>query len=386
MTYGLLSTGFTPKPYAQILAEFQDFYTSLYGNPNLDPKSRIGRRIATQSKILADLWALMQLVYNAPFIALTDEGSIDNTMANEGTSRLPATPTIIWKAICAFSDADTITAGSLIQNSEGKQFAAASNIVAEGAGNVTGEFICTETGPNAVPLGDTLSILTPSVEGHWSGVTLSTDADAVAIGQDIETLAAARLRYADSNGILGAGTIPSLQANLNNISGVTAKVLENTTMVDNTGTGGLPPKSIYVLCKGTQSDDEKAAIAAVIWAKRGGGIQTYGSVPVTVVDANGDNQIVNFDYVENLEVAAVVSYSLFDEETAPADIHAAITAALTALFLTYKPGEDVLYGRVIGVLYQIQGIKSIALTLNGGTTDISVSIAQVAALSTVTFS
>lgn len=380
--FGLLNSGLVIKRYADIQSDLNAFYTALYGNPNLNGDSVIGRRIAAQSKLLADLWELYQVVYNAPFIALTDEGSIDNTLANEGITRKAALPTIINKGICTFYKACTLPAGALIADSNGDQFALANTYTAGGAGTATLEFICTVTGATVIPPGDfaSMSIVSP-VDG-WTAVTISSDSDAITLGRDIETLAEARIRYTESLGLPGAGTIPALIANLNNLSGVSARILENVTMA--TDGNGLPPKSMSIIVRGTASDAEKALIGATIWAKRPGGIQLNGTTSVSIIDSNGDTQTVNYSYVTNLEIAVVVTYGLFTEETPPADIPSTIKAALVSLFASFTPGEDVLYGRVIGIVYQIQGIKSITLTLNGYTSDIAVTIAQVAALSTVT--
>ena len=377
MTTGLLPTGLSIKRYEDIVTELQTFYASLYGNPNLDPKSVIGRRIAAQAQQLTQIWELIQLIYNAPFIALADEGSIDNTLANEGITRKAAEPTTLTKVNCVFSKAATIPAGSLITDSNGDQFAAASDIVATGAQtNTDCTFICTATGPIVVPGTDTLSIVTP-IDG-WTSAVLSTSSaedSTGTVGRDIETPAEARLRYASSVAINGAGTIPALYAALNDISGVTAQIIENDTDVYD-GANFMDPHSISIIVSGTWSTAEKNAIAAVIWDKRGGGIKLNGTTSVTIVDSNGDNQVMNFSYVIDNPIAVDVHYSWFTEETPPVNTNDVIEAIVESFFDLMKPGLDVINSKLTGQIAQIPGIKTPIVTFDAYAGDISIPITQ----------
>jgi hypothetical protein len=323
---------------------------------------------------------LIQLIYNAPFIALADEGSIDNTLANEGITRKAAEPTTLTKVNCVFSKAATIPAGSLIADSNGDQFAAASDIVASGAQtNTDCTFICTANGPIVVPGTDTLSIVTP-IDG-WTSAVLSTLAggDSAAstgtVGRDIETPAEARLRYANSVAINGAGTIPALYAALNDISGVTAQIIENDTDIYD-GLNLMDPHSISIIVSGIGSTDEKNAIAAKIWEKRGGGIKLNGSESIRIIDSNGDYQWIHFSYVIDNPIAVDVNYSLFTEETPPASINDAIGVVIKSFFATMKPGLDVINSKLTGQIAQIPGIKSPVVLLDAYAGDISIPITQ----------
>ena len=365
MTTGLLPTGLSIKRYEDIVTELQAVYAGLYGNPNLDPKSVIGRRIATQAQQLTLIWELIQLVYNGPFIALADEGSIDNTLANEGITRKAAEGTLLTKVNCVFSHSATIPAGSLISDSNGDTFAAVVDIVAGGPSTISDQkFLCTITGAIVVPGTDTLSIVTP-IDG-WTSAVLSTSApedSTGTVGRDIETPVEARLRYASSVAINGAGTIPALYANLNNISGVTAQIIENDTDIYD-AVNLMDPHSLSIIVSGTGSADEQAAIAAVIWDKRGGGIKLNGDTSITIIDSNGDNQVVKFSYVIDNPIAVDIHYSLFTEETAPADINAAILAVVKSFFDSMKPGLDVINSRLTGQIAQIPGIKTPVVLLD----------------------
>jgi hypothetical protein len=176
--------------------------------------------------------------------------------------------------------------------------------------------------------------------------------------------------------INGAGTIPALYAALNDISaGVTAQIIENDTDIYD-ALNDMDPHSLSIIVSGIGSTDEKNAIAAVIWAKRGGGIKLNGTTSVTIVDSNGDNQTVKFSYVFDNPIAVDVHYSLFTEETAPSDINAAIGNVIKNFFDLMKPGLDVINSKLTGQIAQIPGIKTPVVTLDAYAGDISIPITQ----------
>ena len=176
--FGIQSTGFVLKRFQNIKSDLQAAYQGLYNNPNLADDSIIGQRIVLNSNDLAQCWEGLQLAYNAPFAALTDEGSIDNVMAAAGLTRKPATATVVT-VDCAFSGAATIPTGALVQNSAGVAFELLSAINAAGAGTIQATFACTVTGAVPCPTGTTLEqnqlSIVNGVNG-WSAAYLSETA------------------------------------------------------------------------------------------------------------------------------------------------------------------------------------------------------------------
>ena len=176
--FGIQSTGFVLKRFQNIKSDLQAAYQGLYNNPNLADDSIIGQRIVLNSNDLAQCWEGLQLAYNAPFAALTDEGSIDNVMAAAGLTRKPATATVVT-VDCVFSGAATIPTGALVQNSAGVAFELLSAINAAGAGTIQATFACTVTGAVPCPTGTTLEqnqlSIVNGVNG-WSAAYLSETA------------------------------------------------------------------------------------------------------------------------------------------------------------------------------------------------------------------
>jgi hypothetical protein len=358
-----------------ILSALQYAYKGIYGSPNLAPDSVIGQRINLEVQILALAWEGLELAYNAAFPSLCDEGSIDNVMMLAGLTRLPATPTVIT-CDCVFTQAATIPAGSLVANSAGSIFAAVADIIALAPGSVTGNFACIETGPVPCP-SPTLTIQTP-VTG-WECVAVGSyygDTSAyVEVGSNLETLAEARARRMSSLLIPGSGTLESIRsAVLNNVSSVNeCLAVENDT--NSTDTNGLPPHSIEIICQSADTGPaEQAAIAAQIWAKRAAGITMHGTTSVTVTDSRGRAHTVKFSYSTRTEVNVAVTYSLFPEDPTPPplSVSTALAVAITAAFDAQAIGEDVLFNRILGAAASVPGIRINTLTLDGGTSDITI--------------
>ena len=260
------------------------------------------------------------------------------------------------------------------------QIAAAFSFVVSATYNGTGHTI---TIISTLPF--TLTFDTSGVTGTMTISSIAQSASTTTTGRNIESLASARIRYKNSTMIAGSATLNAIRAAiLNNVSTVTScNVGENISgAVDS---DGALDGSIKVVVQGTQSPTEELAIANQIWAKRAGGIKTFGTVSQAIVDEQGAAQTVSFSYVTAVAVTVYVTYSLFTDETPPNDIHAAITAAVTTLFSSFALGEDVLIGRVQGACYSVPGIKSIVVTLNGGSSDIAITASHIGQLSSVTF-
>ena len=377
MSFGITSDGFALKGLQDIIAEYNAAYIAIYGDPNLADDSVIGQRRALESNMLALIWEGVQLAYNAPFPSLTDEGSIDNVMAVNGLTRKPATATTVL-CDCVFSGAGTIPAGSLIANAAGNIFAALADIVAGGAGTVEGSFACTVTGPTPMPAAGTLTIQTPY--SGWTSVAVhAADISSVAVGSNLETLAEARVRRVNELLISGSATLAAIAAAVqNNVATVSFCVAIDWTTNPADVTFGY----IRVIAQSTEAYPietpdytERAAIAAQIWAKRAGGIPMQGAISQVITDSTGRTQTVNFDYVTDTAVTVAANYSLFpsDPTPPPADISAALTDAISTAFSAQGIGENVLYFRILGACAAVPGIKINTLTLNAGTSDISVS-------------
>lgn len=108
------------------------------------------------------------------------------------------------------------------------------------------------------------------------------------VGSNEETDAELKSRYLDSLFLPGAGTPPAIKAAVEQVTNVEQViVLQN---IEDTEVDGIPAHGIKVIVSGGADQ----AIGEAIFSKLSAGTPTVGDVAVTVIDANGDPQIIYF--------------------------------------------------------------------------------------------
>lgn len=236
-----------------------------------------------------------------------------------------------------------------------------------------GVFSAVETGAVVAPVGMFTEIVTPVTD-----LDRLYNLGAASIGTEVETDAAFRQRRVESLQVSGAATLAAIRARiLDNVSGVEAcSIYENDTMIDNTGTGGLPPKSFECVVSGGAGDPAvEQAIAEEIWAAKPAGIQSYGSVTKQVTDTNGDLQDVSFSHPTPMYAHVNIEFEPYNEEEYPGatEAIAGITASVLEYGQTFRIGQDMIRDRFYAAVYNsgVAGIGSvptleIALTANPG--------------------
>lgn len=95
ITYGVTPQGFVTKRQQDIIAGIQSDLTLAFGqNINLLPESVFGQFVGVFSNPLALLWELADAVYASQYPSGAEGASVDNILALNGLTRLPATPSI----------------------------------------------------------------------------------------------------------------------------------------------------------------------------------------------------------------------------------------------------------------------------------------------------
>jgi len=208
------------------------------------------------------------------------------------------------------------------------------------------------SGPIEVAIGTLTEIETPV-----SGLTSCTNFVAETTGRDIETDSELRIRRAASLTIIGAATVPAIQARiLQEVDGVTAcLVTENDTMVADDD--GIPAKSFECVVEGGDLDD----IAKKIWELKPAGIATYGTVfPARVItDIDGNSHTINFSRPTPVVITVDLHYGLNTEETFPAGGEDAIKAAIKAMGDLQEIGGDVIIQKYYTPIYSIDGVGDV---------------------------
>ena len=348
---GVTSTGFVRPLLADLKADLEASYRTIYGNPNLDIQAVFGQEIAAKTKALTDAWETAEVCYNTFDPSAASADAMDNLLAFCLLTRRPAIKTEVV-CTCTFSGAARIDAGKQVKNTSGDIFEAVDAIVATGAGTVDGTFRAVVAG--AIPaVASTVTIIFTPVS-TWTAVTNAADGT---IGRAVETDAEARVRRADSL-LVGTGPLESIVAALlNEVANVTSvSGFENET--DTTDANGVPPHAYhFVVLGGTDQD-----VADKIWAKKGGGIQTYGNTSATVTDSNGTAHTIYFSRPINKYVWVKVTIdSYYTEESFPADGSDEIKAAIVAYGNALGMGKDLIVQRWQIPVYSVPGIGDITI-------------------------
>jgi len=353
--FGVTENGFVRKTLADIKADFQEDYKSIYGNPNFADDSVIGIRIGIQSKALADAWETLEAVYNAPFPSKADDGSIPDVLDLVGLQMLPAVKTLVT-CTCSGTPSTVITAGSLVSNTNRDTFELTEEVEIDEGGSVDGVFRAIVTGPVAAPAGTVTSIQTP-ISG-WDSVINMADGT---IGRDAETTDEARVRRSANLQVIGASALDAVVARVGDeVDGITSVIgFENTG--DVVDASGRPPHSIELVVAGGLNQD----IADKIWECKSGGIRAYGNTDVTVEDSTGRLHTVSFSRATARYVHVEVTVdSYYDEENLPAtgdNLKSVIKAAVLAFGQTLPLGKDLIIQRWTGPVISIAGIGSITV-------------------------
>lgn len=202
-------------------------------------------------------------------------------------------------------------------------------------------------------------------------------------GRDRETDAELRDRFRQQYGHSAHATLDGIRANLLDVNGIlNAGMEENVSMDNNTGSGGLPPKSFRATVFGDAPDD---TIAQAIFDKRPAGIQSYGETSGTAYSNTQETFSERWDWAD--EVHIHVSVELKHNDDYPADGNLEVENRLvreiggeTAGGTQYTGlgmGDDVIYDILHSIVMAVPGVWTADVRIgtddaNLGTDDITV--------------
>jgi uncharacterized phage protein gp47/JayE len=354
MPYGVLPSGFAAKPLAVIKAEIEADLQSAFGaGINLEPESNFGQIVGIMSDRETDLWQLFEALYSSTTADGAADTELDNVSAITGTTREPPKLTHVILR-CAGTDGTALAAGRVASINGGARFEslADATIGAVSTGYVDVEFVAQVAGPTPAYAGTVNQIETP-VAG-WNSVT--NPADHTALGANLESDAALRLRREEELQAQGNASIEPIRAEVLDVADVLACfVFENTG--DTTDGNGLPPHSIEVVADGGTD----AAIRAAIFASKAGGIATHGAVTGTITDSTGIVREIDFSRPTDVNMYIVVDVTT-DPEKFPADGVDQIKDALVAFGAArYTIGSDGIASALIPSVFGISGVLDVPL-------------------------
>jgi hypothetical protein len=191
----------------------------------------------------------------------------------------------------------------------------------------------------------------------WNGVTNRFSAT---VGAFAETDDELRARYRLGVYRLGAGTLPSIRANVQQdiADVVSLAVYENPT--DATDADGRPPHSVEVVIEG--GDD--ASIAQKIRQVKPAGIRSHGNTTLMVPDDTGYQHEIKFSRPEERWVWLRAALTTTSEEALPGDVNQRVAQALAAAGNALGPGDNVYLQRLTGAaLSATTGVARVDLTV-----------------------
>lgn len=334
--YGLTMEGFIPKPLQVIRDDISGEIKSRFGaNTKTAPESVNGQFIDIMSERLSDLWELGERIWAGRGPSGAVGVGLDDILELAAKQRNEATHSTVPIALTG-APFTAIPAGRVIRDPEtGIRWLTTALITLDGAGAGTGTAEAEEAGA-VLGLAGTITEIVSSVSG-WVSVTNPSDA---APGHAVDSDSKARSDFALSFRTGGGSAAEAVRAFLLRLDGVTeVLVIQNRDILPDSE--GRPGKSFEAVVRGGDDQD----IGDSIWLNGPGGIESYGSIAVPVIDSRGDPQTAYFSRPTLRPIWLEVRYAA--DGTFPSNGEALILAEILNHGTTYQIGDDVFPIRII---------------------------------------
>jgi hypothetical protein len=291
-------TGFFVPSYADIYAQYQSAYLSIYGaDAVLTPDTQDGQFLAIFAQAVSDCANASQAVYNAFSINQAQGAGLSSIVKLVGVRR----------ALEGFST-DTITVvgtpnttilnGQVGDNlGQGSVWNLPATVNIPVSGSIDVSITNTQPGTEVFPPGAITAILSPTF-GWQSAVNIGP----ATAGPPVQT--DAQLRQVATNSVGGPSKTPleSIYAAVANVANVTRfKIYENDTdLVDANAQG---PHSIYAVIQGGTGQD----IADAIGSTKSPGTSTLGTSSATFIDQNGVPNVIRYYSLTVVPITVVIN-------------------------------------------------------------------------------
>jgi len=388
----ITSSGYVLKTQNDWFDEEQQLYLDIDSLWNLDPSTPDGLKMAHDAEIFSALDELGQQAYNSKDPNKATGQDLDVLCALTGTFRDAGTASTITLTLTgtAFT---VIAAGVRVESTEtGSRWTLDADTTLDTNGTADAQFTCEDLGSTEASIG-TLTKIIDTVAG-WSSVT---NASTPSLGTDAQTDAELRVERNTAVGRPGNNQIDSMLGELFAVTGVRrVKIYENDTNV--TDGNGLPAHSIAPIIDGGTDAD----VAMAIYLKKNPGVMLYQAgdpVSVTVTSPTYTTNTKVIDFSRPVDVPITVDVTVVDDGSLPSDIETLIQEAIINystgdLFDSnggfdydgFDIGDDVIYFRMLTPINKVvdgygQSYVS-AVTLNGGTSTITIDFNELASFST----
>lgn len=382
-SYGVLSSGFLAKDSDAVLTTLQGYLTTnvnaAFAAFAAQPTSLIGQVAGVTALVGAELWEVAEAIHAAGDPDSATGAALDYIGVLRGITRTPATKSTVSLTV-NLNAVTTLPIGQVVSNSDDStiRFVTTAAVTSTTAGNYTVAAEAEVSGPVASDAGK-LTVIDSPVSG-WNSVT---NASAATVGADRETDTAYRQRMAQALATAGSATLDAIRSALLADDGITqAAVFENTTQAAFNRTTPssftVDPGGIEAVVVGTSFTN----VPQILFDEVAAGIGTYGASSGSATDAQGNTYTRYYTEAPSVDVDFVVVVSTDGDY--PADGDDQIDAAIDAYVASLLIGQDVVRNKLYDVIFNISGVTDVTtLTLNGGTSNITVDSRSIAAVNSV---
>jgi uncharacterized phage protein gp47/JayE len=389
-SYGITASGFVLKSFEDIITDMKAEAQVQFGNDiDLSATSPLLMFINVVAAEQALLWQQLEEAYYAGYLDSASGTNLDNIIVLLGFVRraaIKATGSVTFTG----TNGTVIPANSEIQTAGSSPVVFKTDAVATISGTTAAVNITAKVaGAAGNVAANTISVMTAPI----SGISAVNNSAIISGGVDVETDEQFRNRFKLSLSTSGAATVDAIRAGVIGVTGVTScSMEENDTVTDNTGSGGLPPKSFRVSVLGGTDN----AVAQGIFDNKPAGIQSYGTSSGTATANDGTTYTINFRRPTDVQI--YVDVVLTTGATFPTDgltqVETAIisyiggTDANAVLHLGLGIGDDVIFNEVVSAVMGIEGVldavvKTAKTATPTGTTNIVIAATEKAGTTTV---
>ena len=341
--------GFERKTRVEIVDDMKAKVRNLWSNDiNLGNNSLLGLLIQLFSYPISLLWFGLEAIYNAMDINAAVGQDLDNLAKKIGIRRYSSAKAVGEVTFTGDNNV-LIPEGFQVETDEDepKVFETTEQVIIT-SGSITVEIVSIEGGSEYNVPSNTITGMTEVL----AGIDDVTNAAETFGGRDRETDTELRERYFQSLDRAGGSTTTSVRANvLEETETSDCIILENITMeVDG---NGLPPKSLETIVFGGTNQ----AIANAIFEKKPGGIEPFGSITETVIDASGNSQDVGFSRATGINI--YIKAELITNSDYPADGDNQVISEIEDYINNLSINENVIYRKIIDVIFNITGVVDV---------------------------
>lgn len=350
MAYGVTSTGFALKTFADIRAEIDDYQRAhISEGLLLTDDSTIGQINVAHGLELAKLWELAEALYSANDPDTASNWSLVQLCALTGTQQNKYSKTLVTAQV-TLNPNKALPAGSIanLTDRPSDRFISLTEVPADPSGGTFDvEFEAENEGALDVVIGQ-LSTITVAVSG-WTGVT---NAAAGVPGGEPETDPELRSKRERELVASGSTNLDAIMAGVSAVSTVVdVRGLENDT---NSVVVGIPPRAVTIIVRGGADAD----VAEAIFVEKAAGITAFGTTNVEVDDSLGTAHNIGFVRATPLNFYATATLEVTDEWNGAASI----TEMETKIFNHINSlgiGDNIIYDKVKAVMFEVVGLYKI---------------------------